>query len=155
MNSKKLLVSIFIFSQFLISCNNNDQYTDVEIEDNLINLPVTAFDYSTLDLPGHFITNAPGGGLPTSINGTDNTPSDNPITNDGATLGRVLFYDKSLSANGTIACASCHVQEKGFSDDATLSLGFEGGLTGRHSMTLINARFYQRGRFFWDERAAL
>ena len=69
-------------------------------------------------------------------------------------MGRVLFYDKKLSANGTIACASCHKQDKGFSDDAILSVGFDGGLTGRHSMTLINARFYQRGRFFWDERAA-
>lgn len=59
-----------------------------------------------------------------------------------------------MSANGTIACASCHQQDKGFSDDATLSRGFAGGTTSRHSMTLINARFYQRGRFFWDERAS-
>ncbi|WP_445750098.1 cytochrome-c peroxidase, partial [Polaribacter sp.] len=101
-----------------------------------------------------FTTNVPGQPLPTSINGTDNTPTNNPITNEGATLGRVLFYDKSLSANGTIACASCHKQDKGFSDDEVLSIGFEGGFTGRHSMTLINARFYQRGRFFWDERAS-
>ena len=96
----------------------------------------------------------PGQTLPTSINGLDNTPIDNPITNEGATLGRVLFYDKKLSANGTIACASCHIQDKGFSDDNKLSVGFDGGTTGRHSMTLINSRFYQRGRFFWDERAS-
>ena len=84
----------------------------------------------------------------------DNTPADNPVTNQGATLGRVLFYDKNLSANKTIACASCHNQANGFSDDAILSEGFEGGLTRRHSMGLINARWYARGRFFWDERAA-
>jgi cytochrome c peroxidase len=59
-----------------------------------------------------------------------------------------LFYDKKLSANGTISCAFCHKQEKGFSDDAILSIGFDVGLTGHHSMTLINVRFYQRGRFF-------
>lgn len=35
----------------------------------------------------------------------------------------------------------------------TLSVGFDGGTTSRHSMTLINSRWYQRGRFFWDERA--
>jgi cytochrome c peroxidase len=117
-----------------------------------INLPATPYDYS-IHLPAHFLTDA-GGGLPSSINGTDNTPANNPITNHGATLGRVLFYDTNLSSNRTIACASCHKQEKGFSDPATLSKGFNGGNTRRHSMTLVNAAFYQRGRFFWDERAA-
>ena len=125
---------------------------DTPVESVKLNLPDIPFNYSAIDLPSHFTTNA-GGPLPTSINGIDNTPVDNPITDDGATLGRVLFYDKKLSANGTISCASCHQQDKGFSDDAILSEGFEGGLTGRHSMTLINARYYQRGRFFWDERA--
>jgi cytochrome c peroxidase len=68
-------------------------------------------------------------------------------------LGRVLFYDVELSANGTIACASCHRAEFGFSDDRVLSLGFEDGETGRHSMGLTNARFYAPGKFFWDQRA--
>ncbi|MFT4568018.1 MAG: cytochrome c peroxidase [Saprospiraceae bacterium] len=117
-------------------------------------LPDIPYNYSTLDLPTHFTSNTPGSPLPTSINGTDNTPIDNPITDHGATLGRVLFYDKTLSANGTISCASCHQAANGFSDSATLSVGFDGGRTSRHSMTLINSRWYQRGRFFWDERAA-
>lgn len=116
-------------------------------------LPATPFNYADINLPNYFTTDA-GGLVPTTIEGTDNTPSDNPVTNHGATLGRVLFYDKNLSVNGTISCGSCHKQEKGFSDDAIFSVGFEGGLTRRHSMTLINARYYQRGRFFWDERAA-
>jgi len=123
-------------------------------DENALNLPATPFDYESLPLPEHFTMNVPGQPLPTSVNGLDNTPANNPITNDGATLGRVLFYDKNLSANGTVACASCHKQELGFSDDNTFSIGFEGGRTDRHSMTLINARYYQRGRFFWDERAA-
>ena len=46
----------------------------------------------------------------------DNTPESNPITNRGASLGRVLFYDVRLSSNSTISCASCHQQENGFSD---------------------------------------
>jgi cytochrome c peroxidase len=116
-------------------------------------LPSTPYNYSNIVLPSHFLNNAPGSPLPTSINGTDNTPASNPITDHGATLGRVLFYDKNLSANGTISCSSCHQAVNGFSDSATLSMGFEGGSTGRHSMTLINSRWYQRGRFFWDERA--
>lgn len=148
LNFKPLL---FVLLVGLVSCSDDENY--VPIEAKIINLPEEAFDYINLNLPGHFTTNVPGQPLPTSINGLDNTPNDNPITNEGATLGRVLFYDKKLSANGTIACASCHKQENGFSDDARLSPGFDGGLTGRHSMTLINSRFYQRGRFFWDERA--
>jgi len=151
MYNKAILVTTFLIVVFgIISCNKDDVYEPTE--ESVLNLPETPFDYASLNLPSHFTTNA-GGPLPTSVNGTDNTPANNAITNDGATLGRVLFYDKKLSINGTIACASCHKQDKGFSDDATLSLGFNGGTTGRHSMTLINARFYQRGRFFWDERA--
>ena len=84
----------------------------------------------------------------------DNTPTDNPITNEGATLGRVLFYDTNLSANGSVSCGSCHNQSVGFSDERQLSLGFDGGETRRHSMSLSNAMFYQPGKFFWDERAA-
>jgi cytochrome c peroxidase len=152
MNKKSIIIAtLLIVALAVISCNKDNVYEP--IEESVLNLPNTPFDYASLNLPSHFTTNVAGQPLPTSINGTDNTPTTNPITNDGATLGRVLFYDKKLSANGTIACASCHKQDKGFSDDATLSLGFNGGATGRHSMTLINARFYQRGRFFWDERA--
>lgn len=151
-NFKSILLTTFLIVVFgVISCKKDD--VNEPIEESVLNLPENPFDYASLNLPSHFTTNVAGQPLPTSINGTDNTPTTNPITNYGATLGRVLFYDKKLSANGTISCASCHKQDKGFSDDATLSLGFNGGTTGRHSMTLINARFYQRGRFFWDERA--
>lgn len=81
----------------------------------------------------------------------DNTAG-NPITNLGATLGRVLFYDKRLSKDGTVSCSSCHQQEHGFSDTAIASSGVAGS-TGRHSMRLVNARFGNEVRFFWDERA--
>jgi len=77
----------------------------------------------------------------------------NPITNAGATLGRVLFYDTSLSTTGTVACASCHLQSLGFSDAGIVSTGVEGGQTGRHSMRLINTMFADETDFFWDERA--
>ncbi|MCB0852576.1 MAG: T9SS type A sorting domain-containing protein [Bacteroidetes bacterium] len=83
----------------------------------------------------------------------DNTPVDNPITDMGATLGRVLFYDKQLSVNGTVSCASCHHQEFGFSDTAIASIGVN-GTTGRHAMRLVNARFAIEGTAFWNERAA-
>ncbi len=82
----------------------------------------------------------------------DNTPANNRITDIGATLGRVLFYDKRLSRNSTVSCASCHQQENAFGDPAIASQGVA-GTTGRHSMRLINARFSTERRFFWDERA--
>ena len=76
----------------------------------------------------------------------------NLITDKGATLGRVLFYDKKLSSNNTISCASCHQQANAFSDVAVASQGVN-GTTGRHSMRLINNRFANEAKFFWDERA--
>ncbi len=82
----------------------------------------------------------------------DNTAG-NAITNEGATLGRVLFYDKKLSVNNTISCASCHKQQFAFGDNQVRSTGVA-GLTGRHSMRLVNARFSTEVKFFWDERAA-
>ena len=111
-----------------------------------LDLPEEApFSYANLPLPQHL--NAP------PLQGADNTPADNPVTDEGATLGRVLFYDTRLSANQTVACASCHKQELAFTDEATLSEGFEGGHTGRHSMSLVMAKYYANGSFFWDERA--
>jgi cytochrome c peroxidase len=82
----------------------------------------------------------------------DNTGS-NSITNVKATVGRVLFYDKNLSINNTVSCGSCHKQAFAFSDTALVSSGVLGGLTDRHSMRLINARYAEESRFFWDERA--
>ena len=80
----------------------------------------------------------------------------NPITDEGATLGRVLFYDKALSNDGTISCASCHSQTTAFSDTEIVSNGVGGGITRRHSMRLINllVRDGDETTMFWDERAA-
>ncbi len=116
-------------------------------------LTTSALNYSdaTAPLPAHYrVQGGPGG----AAIATDNTPLTNATTNAGATLGRVLFYDRRLSRNDRVSCATCHQQQFAFSDTARLSRGFAGGLTGRHSMGLANARFYLRGRFFWDERAA-
>ena len=77
----------------------------------------------------------------------------NSITDEGATLGRALFYDVALSIDDTVSCSSCHLQSAGFSDLEVVSEGVEGGLTGRHSMRLINTQFADETNFFWDERA--
>lgn len=108
--------------------------------------PATPYNYANPTLPASFLVNP--------ILAQDNTPAGNPTTDLGAKLGRVLFYDKRLSFNQTISCSSCHQQPHGFSDPQQFSTGFAGGLTGRNSMGLSNARWYQRRAFFWDERAA-
>ncbi len=119
-------------------------------------LPPALHDYTGTNLPDHYLRNDIPGNSPfqNAAIANDNTPTANPTTNEGATLGRVLFYDKKLSANGAVACASCHEQAAAFADNRALSLGFAGGETRRNSMGLTNARFYQPGKFFWDERAA-
>lgn len=81
----------------------------------------------------------------------DNTGA-NVITNAGAALGRVLFYDTKLSTNDAVSCSTCHQQSLAFSDSNVASNGVS-GTTGRHSMRLINTRFSAESRFFWDERA--
>lgn len=83
----------------------------------------------------------------------DNMPVSNPITDGGAVLGRVLFYDKNLSRNNTVSCASCHQQAFAFGDPATVSVGWDGETTERHSTRLVNTRFGEETKFFWDERA--
>ncbi len=110
-----------------------------------LRLPETLDRYADIDLPAHFKTAA--------ARRFDNTPRDNPVTDAGATLGRVLFYDTRLSANNTVACASCHLQSRAFSDPKRFSKGYEGKSTDRNAPSLVDLRYYSRGRFFWDERA--
>jgi len=125
----------------LISCNTDD--TSNSGYSDIYQLPSPPFNYIQ-ELPS---TVSP------YVASFNNSPEDNPLTNEGATLGRVLFYDKNLSANGTISCASCHIQEFGFSDPAIKSVGLEGETTRRNSMGLINTAFYKPNQFFWDHRA--
>jgi cytochrome c peroxidase len=108
------------------------------------------YGYSNADapIPRHFLGSAG------TVASTDNSPPENPITNPGATLGRVLFYDVRLSADDRIACASCHQQAFGFGDTVRFSTGLNGRHPARRTMALANARFYEYGRFFWDERAS-
>ena len=75
------------------------------------------------------------------------------MTDEGATLGRVLFYDVNLSVNRTVRCASCHVQVHSFADPLTLSQGVGGFRTRRNSPGLANVAFNPSGRYLWDERA--
>jgi cytochrome c peroxidase len=111
-----------------------------------LRLPKTPYNYANLELPAHFKTR--------SARRFDNTPRDNPVTDAGATLGRVLFYDTRLSANNTVACGSCHLLARAFAHPERFPRGAQGKRVDRNAMSLVNLRYYPRGRFFWDERAA-
>lgn len=97
-------------------------------------------------------TPPPPTALPPNITPAPGT--NRPTTASVVALGRVLFYDKQLSFNNTVSCASCHQPENAFADPNRFSKGFSDGLTTAHSMRLINLRNYQPGRMFWDKRAA-
>jgi cytochrome c peroxidase len=74
-------------------------------------------------------------------------PQDNPTTSDKAELGRKLFFDKRLSLDGTIACASCHDPRKAFTDQLTTSRGINGQVTERNSPSLLNSGFLKTAMF--------
>ena len=80
-----------------------------------------------------------------------NLLENNPLTVEGIALGRKLFYEKQLSANNTLSCATCHQQARAFTDGRKFSLGADGTPTRRNSMTLANILWVQN--FFWDGRA--
>ena len=146
-----LIITGISFLFVFIACNKSSDNTapgptPVDPVAAVLNLPATSFNYANIVQPGYL--NGP------NILGQINTAANNPITDNGATLGRVLFYDKNLSINNTISCASCHKQASAFSDPLVKSKGFNGGLTGRNSMGLTDAKYYPNGRFFWDQRAA-
>lgn len=94
----------------------------------------------TVDLP------PPGLGFPSLP-----WPADNPATLEGIALGRQLFYDRSLSLDRTVACASCHLPGHAFTDSLVYSRGVNGTLGTRNAMPLFNLLW--ANRFFWDGRS--
>ncbi|MCB9178240.1 MAG: cytochrome-c peroxidase [Flavobacteriales bacterium] len=81
-----------------------------------------------------------------------NLPGNNPLTVEGVALGRKLFYEKALSNDFTMSCATCHQQEHAFSDPRQFSIGTDGSVGRRNSMTVQNLAWDHV--FFWDGRAS-
>jgi cytochrome c peroxidase len=77
-------------------------------------------------------------------------PESNPLTSEKIELGRRLFFDRRLSRDGTIACATCHDPSRAFSDDLPIAIGI-GGRAGRRNVPALINRGYGRA-FFWDGR---
>lgn len=149
---KNILIAS-IFSLILLavySCSDTEPLTG----DHLPLLPAQAYNYMQVQ------EEAEGLGLPSSIELTNNvidivSPGTSFVRNDIisdelATLGRVLFYDNRLSKNNSISCASCHQQTAGFADGQAVSEGFGGEKTTRNSMAIANPLFNET--FFWDGR---
>lgn len=78
-------------------------------------------------------------------------PEDNPMTEEGVLLGRMLFYEKQLSGDNTISCGTCHAPANAFSDPNQFSTGIDGAQGNRNSMALVNLGW--QTSFFWDGRS--
>lgn len=163
MKIKTLSLSVgclLIGSLLLVSCVEDRvdltkvSYTEEEygIISEYLNLPMARASFAVA-FPKHMARN--GAVVP-------------EIDDAKATLGSVLFYDKQLSANNKVSCASCHKQSLAFSDDVAFSKGFSGQLTKRNSLSLASTPNFEssynggsssvffpgmQAGFFWDERA--
>ncbi len=109
------------------------------------NLPDTPYEYSNIQFPSHITTDT----IDTGYDGEVDTTILTVVDDDKSTLGRVLFYDKKLSAMENMNCASCHIQELSFADDKTFSEGIS-SLTTRNSMNLNDLGWSNKVGFFWD-----
>jgi len=78
-------------------------------------------------------------------------PADNPMTPEKVSLGKQLFFDKTLSKDASQACTTCHVPEKGWTDGEKLSKKVGGAMNTRHSPTLLNVGY--NDLWYWDGRA--
>ena len=81
-----------------------------------------------------------------------NIPENNPMTEQGVELGRFLFYEKKLSGDNTMSCASCHQLNSSFADNVPLPTGIQGVEGTRNSMPLFNLGWDEF--FTWDGRKA-
>ena len=127
-----------------------NDYTDEEYDiiSKRLNLPSDAFEYSSFIDGDIFISEAQEHDFKTRS------------FNHKATLGRVLFYDKKLSINESVSCASCHKQALAFADDVAFSEGFDGEVTTRNSLplgitigfaTAYGSTKSAKSLFSWDE----
>ena len=130
MKLKSIILIVLAASILVVSCKDDDNEPQGIVQDT------TPYEMSI-------------GGFP-----IPNIASDNELTVQGVKLGRMLFYEKMLSADGTQACASCHLQEFAFTDSAQFSIGVRGEKGGRHAMSVFNMA-WNDNEFFWDGRAHL
>ena len=125
---KRIIYTLLLLGTFLVACGP-DEEPQVEYDPTLF-----TFDFGSFPNP--------------------NLPADNLPTNAGVQLGRMLFYEKALSKDGSMACADCHQQKDMFSDIRQFSIGVEELPGKRQAMPLFNLAWHKNG-MFWDGRAPL
>jgi cytochrome c peroxidase len=146
---KKFYFGIIVFGITFFACSKTELIAPQE--EKLV-LPTQPYAYNILNLPaGSQIasTSLIDFDIINGIPNFNNKAVD--ITPWGATLGRVLFYDKKMSLNSTVSCGSCHHQDKAFADGKQFSTGFEGRVTTRNSMAIVNP--IVQNNLFWDSRS--
>lgn len=130
---KIILITCLSVGLFIVGCRKQHSTTITTTQTPV--LPATPYDYQSRFK--HQPITGWGGNF-------------DSINNQVATLGRVLFYEKKLSANGTVSCGSCHMQNKAFADLKASSNGLVLGKTPRNSPTICNIS--SQSRFFLDGR---
>lgn len=171
---KKVIFSLLVSGAalFAFSCTQEFKASEVAEQKKLklkatemgvynyksVQVPSTSFAFAAQMLQTDNQFSAGSGGNNGVFNGNGNQVKAGDkieilsVTDAKADLGRVLFYDQTLSLNNAVACGSCHFQKLAFADGKALSQGFEGRQTTRNSMAIVNPAMSQAG-LFWDTRA--
>ncbi len=143
-----ILAVVFSTLAFTISRPTVSNFIFTTVND-VPDLPDDPYDYSNITFPDHLLSaeddtidlGYEGGGI--------DSLSFAEITDNGATLGRVLFYDKKLSSLETMSCATCHNQAMSFAENKPVSDGLTAP-TLRNSMHLNDIAWTNKDHFFWD-----
>jgi cytochrome c peroxidase len=139
---KNSISTICLFIALIFILGNCEKEVVNLREDIVLNLPEENEDY----IDANYATS-----LSESTRQIPSLLRNSGVTNEGAKLGRVLFYDTQLSLNNRVSCASCHDQKSGFADNKAFSVGFENRVTPRNSMAIINP--VVNNSLFWDSRS--
>ncbi len=117
-------------------------------------IPVLIFLAAAVSVPAQQPT--PGAAAPVPLFSAELiksfTPPDNPITDAKAKLGDMIFDEKRVSADGSVACNTCHSPRNGFTTHTETSRGVGDQIGKRNAPSILNAMFYKS--MFWDGRAA-
>jgi cytochrome c peroxidase len=125
MHARSLVLLAIIF---VAACSSNVRQSSGGFQPQLQPLPVQLSTYEPMPIP-----------------------PDNPMTPEKIALGRQLFFDERLSADGSKSCYSCHVCEHGLTDGLPKAIGAGNKQLPRSSPTLWNIGYHQE--FYWDGRS--
>lgn len=125
---KRQSIHIFLFFSLLLNCSSKEEVD--------VYTPISA----SLKVPEIFQQRLIAPLIPTN----------NPLTEEGISLGKKLFFDKILSKDNTQSCATCHDPKRAFTDETRFSDGVDGQFGNRNSMPLFNLAWNFDERFMWD-----